>query len=423
MASLAVGVIETVNGSYMYLRQGQLQVMMSTEALTLYINNDEEFVDVVWREITAHAETHSPCVLRFPNYTDSCKKIGFYLTANPNYTFEIECDRVKTIRQGAFRECRNLLKVTMCCVILVNEGAFWRCTALKTVTMDAVLNIKSSAFALCTSLKTAHVPVVTTLGEKTFRRCNTLEYVDMPELTDVQFEAFYACESLKAVSLPAVKVIPSRAFMSCKALEHVDIPNVTRVERSAFSSCDSLVIVSLPRVTEICVNAFDGCKSLTTVSSPDVTVIGEGSFSFCRSLTTVLLPNVTRIATNPYGVDATHPYGIESAFNHCVAIAHVVCPFAALENLLSPYNSGPVIVRFSGVLTAQERQDLPRAVRGWTGTKLFRNADKQSAIALLAANQRNFFNLPSKLAKLPLPATELIIKLIVPVYAIYKQNT
>ena len=55
-----------------------------------------------------------------------------------NYTFEIECDQVKTIGHLAFQNCVNLLKATMRCVTLVEEGAFSCCTALETVIMGAV---------------------------------------------------------------------------------------------------------------------------------------------------------------------------------------------------------------------------------------------------------------------------------------------
>ena len=215
---------------------------------------------------------------------------------------------------------------------------------------------------------------------------------------------------------------------------------VTIVGFEAFRMCDNLLKVTMPCVTSVHPKAFNYCSYLETVTMDDVISINSNAFGWCMSLTTVSLPKVTLID--------------ETAFIGCFSITHVVCPFAALEHLLSPAD-GPVLVRFSSgfrvrvnphpfdPLTKEERHKLSGAVEGWTGAKRWlavktnlNRRERQTALGLLAANRvlsASYLSaLPS--ASLP-PLPDLVTNLIhevadigltpymtIPVTYVYKRN-
>ena len=171
---------------------------------------------------------------------------------------------------------------------------------------------------------------------------------------------------------------------------------VTIVGYEAFRMCNNLLKVTMPCVTSVRPKAFNYCSNLETVTMDDEISINSNAFGWCMSLTTVSLPKVTLID--------------ETAFIGCFAIAHVVCPFAALENILL-HATGPVNVRFTDDGIGLKKVD------GWTGAKATRiNADKQTGIALVTSNRRlRFPLLPSasvspKLPTLPDPAITLILE-------------
>ena len=157
--------------------------------------------------------------------------------------------KMTTIGQDAFKQCDNLLSVTIPeCVTTIGQGAFYYCLGLESVAMrEGVITIEEGAFSGCASLKSITIPnSVTTIGNS----------------------AFWYCSALESVAIGAgVTTIGAGAFAWCDSLTSVDIPDsVTTIEIGAFQLCENLTSVTIGRgVTALGGEVFWTCSSLASV--------------------------------------------------------------------------------------------------------------------------------------------------------------
>lgn len=153
---------------------------------------------------------------------------------------------ITTIGEDAFRECANLVSITI---------------------PDGVTTIGTRAFVLCKNLTTVIIPDgITTIGQYAFKDCTSLKNINLPEgISTIAMETFFGCTSLKSIVIPdSVTHIAYYAFQRCSGLQNVTIGN---------------------NVKTIANYAFDWCESLEEIIIPEsVTSIGYGAFRFCRSL-------------------------------------------------------------------------------------------------------------------------------------------
>lgn len=217
---------------------------------------------------------------------------------------------VNSIRESAFRLCRNLSSVTIPeSVVTIGDYAFFCCESMKTVDMpSAVTSMGEGAFTGCESLTSLDIPKsITVIAEGTFLSCHSLKDVTIPaSVTAIGDNAFHGCKSLTSVVIPdGVTSIGRSTFHFCEGLTSVEIPNsVTSIGKSAFHCCKALEEVVIPNsVTTIGDYAFYHCNSLTSVIIPSsVTTIGEAAFEYCTGLTMVALPeSVSQIGTAAFG--------------------------------------------------------------------------------------------------------------------------
>lgn len=129
----------------------------------------------------------------------------------------IEGSFVTAIAEDAFRECTNLISVTIPdSVTKIDEDAFEDCTGLVEVIIpDSVKEIGESAFSGCTSLTSVIIPNgVTEISYRTFADCTSLTNVTIPvSVTEIGWSAFAGCTSLGNITIPdSVKHIASDAF-------------------------------------------------------------------------------------------------------------------------------------------------------------------------------------------------------------------
>lgn len=155
---------------------------------------------------------------------------------------------VKTIGDGAFRECKNLNSVTISeGVTAIGENAFRGCTALKSLALPASIEqIGAGAFMECNELtnvtfSSGSKPM--SLGDNLFTRCYNLASVTLPQNIDrIGGGMFQNCLMLSTLAIPqGAASIGGQAFASCSRLGSVWIPDsVTRIETAAFGACRSL---------------------------------------------------------------------------------------------------------------------------------------------------------------------------------------
>eukprot|EP00985_Skeletonema_marinoi_P022912 scaffold14882_cov102-Skeletonema_marinoi.AAC.2 len=140
---------------------------------------------------------------------------------------EVKChDRVKTVRERAFRNCPSLRIVIMPGVEEVEGYAFSNCYALTDVECGKLERIGRSAFRCCESLGSINLPSAKTVGDSAFYECKALTNVEFgKELESIGGRAFYCCTSLERITLPLKDgiITADNTFRGCKKLEHVDL--------------------------------------------------------------------------------------------------------------------------------------------------------------------------------------------------------
>lgn len=149
----------------------------------------------------------------------------------------------------AFRECRNLTKVTVAdTVTTLGWGVFHSCDSLTDVTLPTNLTaIPDYAFYYCSGLTELTIPdKVASIGEYAFLTCIKLESVTLPD---------------------SVKTVGTYAFPDCRKLTSIDLGSVESLGDYAINACTSLTQVTLPAtLTDLGKHNFIGCDKLTAIT-------------------------------------------------------------------------------------------------------------------------------------------------------------
>ena len=200
-------------------------------------------------------------------------------------------DGIKTIEDGAFAMCTNLVNINLPSGITrIGDAAFALCLKLGKITIpDGVTYIGQMAFAYCYSLTSLNIPAnVTFIGEQAFFNCNGL--------TEITVDA--ASESYKSVdgvlfTKDGKKLIQYPVSNERKSYA---IPaGVTSVEYAAFCGSENLIEVTIPDGVEIIAEgAFNSCPNIKIIILPaSVTSIGDFAFYGCPSLKSVRILSKT----------------------------------------------------------------------------------------------------------------------------------
>lgn len=206
---------------------------------------------------------------------------------------------------------------------IIADGAFEGCTIKKaTVPANCVSKlpldkieevvissgeIGKDAFKNAKELKKITLADQTTIFESSFEGCTNLTTVNCKEVNVIEANAFKNCESLERVELShSLSSLGESAFENCKKLtlmiDRNFLGNIKEIPNNAFAGCESLTSIYISLVTKIGDNAFKGCTSLETVYISDkANVIGNSAFYGCSSLTSVTIPKtLTKISSNVF---------------------------------------------------------------------------------------------------------------------------
>ena len=268
---------------------------------------------------------------------------------------------VKIIGKGAFRECGDLLRITVPNgVTLIEEEAFEECRHLVRVDLpDTLHTIGQYAFCRCSALEKIIIPEsVAQIGKGVFSGSN-LRSVTIPgSIRRIEAGAFYSCRKLESVTISqGVREIGDDAFSHDLNLRSVTIPkSVKIIGRNAFDYCSDLTEVNIAGgVTKIGDKAFCDCSSLTSVNLPDsVKEIGEAAFSICKNLSSFTVPPKVKIIRDrtflncPNLTSVVIPSGVTrigaSAFWHCTTLASITIPDTVTQIGKEAFSSSDVTV-------------------------------------------------------------------------------
>lgn len=181
-------------------------------------------------------------------------------------------DGYSSIGQNAFKDCENLVEVTIPeSVTVIWHSAFENCTSLKSITIPSnVKDIYGGTFNNCTSLENIIIlGEIETVGSEAFR--NTALPFDGNELyiqghlvelkesvkghytvkegtVGIGGSVFEGMKEMTSITIPeGVKYIGNAAFYSCTGLKELTIPEgCTTIYDEAFTSCTGLDFLKLP---------------------------------------------------------------------------------------------------------------------------------------------------------------------------------
>lgn len=222
---------------------------------------------------------------------------------------------VKTIGQGAFYQCGNLMSVVLPST-LTSIGM----TYDPYPSMDVVPEVGDffGAFESCTKLSSINAPAsLKTIGLRTFYDCQMLTSFNFSNVSNIIRYAF-AASGIKTVTLPAMTTLDRYAFNSCKSLTDVTINGkITNFGKGVFMSCSVLADARIHKTNvSIPDQTFYNCERLSSVSIPlSATSIGQLAFYDCVSLKDLNLSSCTSLRE----IKA-------NAFRNCSSIATLSLP-------------------------------------------------------------------------------------------------
>jgi hypothetical protein len=199
---------------------------------------------------------------------------------------------VTTIGEGAFRDCKGLIKaefssIESLCNITFDgsysnplyyvKHLYINSEEVKDVVIpEGVTSIGSYTFGYCSELTSIYVPKsVARVGESPFIKCGKLKSI----IVDADNNVYDSRNNCNAI----VETSSNTLVAGCK--KTIIPKSVTSIGQGAFRDCKGLTSITIPEsVSSIGSGAFDGCENLKVVKClakrPPVT--GSASFPWIR---------------------------------------------------------------------------------------------------------------------------------------------
>lgn len=179
---------------------------------------------------------------------------------------------VTGVGENAFAKNTTLKTVNLGSTVkTVNEGAFKNCTKLTKVTYNKkITKIADSTFSGCKSLKSFTVTTsIKSIGEAAFKNCTALKSFKLAKnVKSVGASAFSGCKKLSKFTYNStVKSVAGSTFKNCTALKSIKLgKKVKKIGGSAFAGCKKLSKVTVSQKVKVSKKAFKGCKKTIKVS-------------------------------------------------------------------------------------------------------------------------------------------------------------
>jgi len=162
---------------------------------------------------------------------------------------------------------------------------------------DNITEINEGAFKDCRTVVRVDFAKVKRIGPYAFDNCTQLEEVILREVTHVGASAFEDCNGISKVTFNKNGItLNDSAFFSCVGLTEVTFKgNVNKIGYAAFSRCSALeTVVFNGTCAEIGSKAFEKCKELNLINisaSTSLKKIGDAAFRKCIKLRRIEIHN------------------------------------------------------------------------------------------------------------------------------------
>ena len=206
-------------------------------------------------------------------------------------------ETITNLGRGAFRKCKNLIKVVMPQGITeIPEHCFFDCRKLNSITLpENLLRIGEEAFCCCSSLEEINFPpTIEEIGIGAFTACDLHEITLPASLVTIGDGAFSDCHGLtKVYGGESLTHIGNGAFSYCKHLNEMTFyPSLTSIGYNAFNKCAFSNVVLPPSINQLGNMVFGNCEYLLSASLPQgLTKLPNGFFRDCWRLKSVELPS------------------------------------------------------------------------------------------------------------------------------------
>lgn len=250
---------------------------------------------------------------------------------------------VKYIPYQAFRQCLNLIKITIPkTVTRIGSGAFHYPNDMKEVYVDDLeqwlnYNWNYVDFYGCDYPLTGENGILYIGEEKirdviipdtyksiyqyAFYGCTNIEKITLPNTLERIGNGAFSKTNIHEIKIPnSVKEIGEYTFAHCKNLEKVKVSNLmTTIPEGCFSNCKKLKFSIPNNIQEIKLDAFYKCESLEEITIPHgMTSIGSSAFTYCINVKTITLPATLKsINASTFGgipVDVVYCYADNPPF-------------------------------------------------------------------------------------------------------------
>lgn len=131
----------------------------------------------------------------------------------------------RTVREGAFRHCRNTTHVTADNFTTLEPGVFSGCVSLQELKLSPTHhNVPARLCSQCETLRRVELPpILYTIGENAFAGCKNLEEITIPDsILFIHETAFMGCEKLPAPVCEKIKALPSQEAFTRQVQEALD---------------------------------------------------------------------------------------------------------------------------------------------------------------------------------------------------------
>ena len=201
------------------------------------------------------------------NYNENM--IGSNVFKNCKNLKEINVKNRVNIGKNAFKNLESLNKVVIDIdninfdkINTIDNYAFYNCKNLLEVNMQNYVDIYNYVFIGCSKLKQAIIPNCKEIGISAFENCSSLEQVDVKNCETINQKAFFNCSGLTQINIPNCKKIGINAFENCSSLKQVNVNNIVDIEERAFLNCSKLSDINFDNVKKIGNSAFENCINL-----------------------------------------------------------------------------------------------------------------------------------------------------------------
>ncbi|WP_165171406.1 leucine-rich repeat domain-containing protein [Adlercreutzia sp. ZJ242] len=240
---------------------------------------------------------------------------------------------VESIGERAFADHANLERVQLpAATKTVGEGAFSGCSELMYVTAEGISELAPRTFANCTSLQSIKASNVSVVGDESFYGCEQLvsiaSGIDVDKITWVGDRAFAYCVSFaqnastQELNMKSLTHIGAQAFRDCHTLRTVVLPEtLTEMGEEAFRDCTALFTLNAESSLSIIGRySFYGCTNLSNVNLGDrqkqaLTTVGACAFASCNVIERLDLSDCTNLT-----------YLGDRAFEGCARLLRVTLP-------------------------------------------------------------------------------------------------